>query len=1272
LYSVTEYGVKNGSFVKGNQSTYNYSVASGRTTVQTTELMDAEEGECTNNVIKTVYTFDDEGDIISEYVYSEDTGNTGVEGETSGIHPYAGEGGAGIVSNVDNLLMGHNFESLNNWHELPTNCGDLYISDYAYEPYTKFGKKVLRMQSYTANCTENGVYQATNMLPMGEYTFSVYLRVLSSFSGTATPGAYIRVTTTDGTVLAESEHICEADSEYVRLCAPFVLKSARSVHVQILMDGKGTVYADGAQLENNPYANAYNMLENGNFERDAGWSMSGASYTTGTRFNMSRSLMMTGSLTTSQFAFQHVTVRTNRSTRETFTLSGWAKGYGLPNHDREGVNTPTFRLRAVVNYSDRVAGESNSETFTADFSPCTEEWQFASVQFAKSKYRAIQNITVYCDYGYNTGTAYFDNIQLVRDSLETGLSEADFLAESTGGSTGDNDSVSDNNTAPSFEEVKDAFGNMLTETTFTEGEFGTVYRSFMFNEDPDGSGNPGNDLIRETDARGNETCYTVDEDTSRNEEVTDRCGNKTAYEYDDAGRTTMVTSKDASGTEIAHVSYAYDAFDNLTEIVRGDGMKYVLAYNAYHNLESIGVDGEEEKLVQYTYKTGNGRLKGITYANGDAMAVTYNSAGQMTAEKWFDKDENLTAHYKYVYDGQGNIVRSIDMTVRKEYTYSYEEGRLTRSTECDITVGENEIITGKTLVNTIFYVYDGEGTLIRKRMLPAEGTERVIYYETAEDNTVVKFSAGGKTITSHSKTDSFGRKVFDELQLGTGFVSRQFSYHAGDVTEEHKENAKLRSSPTTQLVSQIVLSDGRTISYEYDPEERITKVTDSIEGITEYTYDAMGQLLTETVNGEVVNEMVYDNYGNILQKNGIRYTYSEGWNDRLAYYDGEHITYDAQGNPLNYLGHTLTWEKGRQLKSFDGIAYTYNANGIRTSKTVDGIRHEYLLDGVTILRETWDDNILETLYDNEESVCGIVYNDVPYYFHKNLQGDIIAIADRNGKVVARYTYDAWGKCEISVKSTNAAIAEINPYRYRGYYFDTETGFYYLQSRYYDPEIGRFLNVDKPDAVTILYGIEFTNLVSYCINNPVSFCDYNGEYPALVGGGLQVSLSLSFGGISVGAGFELIYFWSNKFNTKKSSRFLLYFYVEPLNFSFTSLKNALNINTYFRKIKFNPKKLLSKPSFNAAISILTIWADHKKSFTYKDYEKRFDTWSCAKWGYKAFKSWSSLFTVYGAGKYWGISGGGVTRSVSEYWKVCDLGGAMKQLMNSIKKQAQANA
>jgi len=353
-----------------------------------------------------------------------------------------------------------------------------------------------------------------------------------------------------------------------------------------------------------------------------------------------------------------------------------------------------------------------------------------------------------------------------------------------------------------------------------------------------------------------------------------------------------------------------------------------------------------------------------------------------------------------------------------------------------------------------------------------------------------------RLVTAHSKTDSFGRKVFDEVQFATGCVSRHFSYHEGVATAKHYEHEKVKSAPTTQLVKQIVLSDGRTLSYEYDAEERITKVTDSVEGITEYTYDALGQLLTETVNGVVVNSMVYDNYGNILSKNGKQYCYDATWRDLLTCYDGQCITYDAQDNPTYYLGHTLTWEKGRQLKSFDGNTYTYNANGIRTSKTINGIKHTYTLDGTKILREEWMDECYTThsitpLYDNEDSVCGIIYNGVPHYFLKNLQGDIIAIVDKNSETVAKYSYDAWGVCTVTQDSVG--IATVNPFRYRSYYYDVEIGLYYLQSRYYDPRLGRFINGDDASYISVYASSLCNNLFAYCQNMCVVGKDSSGYF-----------------------------------------------------------------------------------------------------------------------------------------------------------------------------------
>lgn len=187
------------------------------------------------------------------------------------------------------------------------------------------------------------------------------------------------------------------------------------------------------------------------------------------------------------------------------------------------------------------------------------------------------------------------------------------------------------------------------------------------------------------------------------------------------------------------------------------------------------------------------------------------------------------------------------------------------------------------------------------------------------------------------------------------------------------------------------------------------------------------------------------------------------------------------------------------------ISYTYNANGIRTSKTIDGIRHDFVLDDSNILRETWGNNTLIPLYDNEDTVCGIIYNNEPFYFHKNLQGDIIAIVDKTANIIAKYTYDAWGK-NVEITDVNGVdlsddtsnIANINPYRYRGYYFDQEVGLYYLQSRYYNPVVGRFVNSDIFEMISlsvISRSIHDTNLFLYCSNAPINDKDVTGYMTA---------------------------------------------------------------------------------------------------------------------------------------------------------------------------------
>ena len=355
---------------------------------------------------------------------------------------------------------------------------------------------------------------------------------------------------------------------------------------------------------------------------------------------------------------------------------------------------------------------------------------------------------------------------------------------------------------------------------------------------------------------------------------------------------------------------------------------------------------------------------------------------------------------------------------------------------------------------------------------------------------------GNTSFTSHSATDDLGRKNFDEVQTGIGFITRQFTYHKGKFTDEHKNNEKLKSGPVTNLVKRIEMSDGRILSYEYDKEERIRKISesdksapDTVVSETVYTYDSLGQLIKETRDGVVINEMAYDKYGNIKTRNGIAYTYGNSiWKDQLTGYGDRTISYDAQGNPVNYFGHTLTWEKGRQLKKYDSNTYTYNANGIRTGKTVSGVKHSYRLEGTKILSEKWGNNTLTPLYDNKDEVCGIVFNGASYYFLKNLQGDVISILDSGRNRVAEYLYDAWGVCTVVNDETEEVIATVNPFRYRCYYYDSDTGMYYLQSRYYDPVIGRFINADDVSILGTSETVSGYNLFAYCENDSINKID----------------------------------------------------------------------------------------------------------------------------------------------------------------------------------------
>ena len=263
---------------------------------------------------------------------------------------------------------------------------------------------------------------------------------------------------------------------------------------------------------------------------------------------------------------------------------------------------------------------------------------------------------------------------------------------------------------------------------------------------------------------------------------------------------------------------------------------------------------------------------------------------------------------------------------------------------------------------------------------------------------------------------------------------------------------------------------------------------------------------------DIAYKYTYDNYGNILSKSTYKlntttlintdtYTYDNAnYKDQLTKFNNDTITYDGIGNPLKIGNTTYNWSNGRELQSISNtnlnVSYKYDRNGIRTKKILNNEEISYCLENSSIVIEKHKNYMLYFLRDDSNSLLGFTYQGNTYYYKKNAFDDIIGIYDSNYKEVCTYSYDAYGNI-LSIKystgkdiTDTSNVALINPFRYGSYYYDTETGLYYLNSRYYSPKMGRFINCDG------LIGSSKTvigyNLYTYCNNNFICYRDAFGS------------------------------------------------------------------------------------------------------------------------------------------------------------------------------------
>ena len=525
-------------------------------------------------------------------------------------------------------------------------------------------------------------------------------------------------------------------------------------------------------------------------------------------------------------------------------------------------------------------------------------------------------------------------------------------------------------------------------------------------------------------------------------------------------------------------------------------------YDTYNNLKAIKIGDVALATMIYDYK----HLNEITYANDYKLSYKYDTKDRITAASENNKDT-----YSIEYSDNAEDLITVSHSDGLTYTSKQVnkrgitgENAVRFSDEKDIlkVVGYAANRTGN--ITTVGYFIDDGETPFEKCVTTTDGNGCLIKTERSYHgaNNVYDYDdmyrLNSKTTTYNSANGAKNYKTtYSYNVLGAnceGSLITSEKHYNGSASEEY--------------------------GYEYYSNGNIKKILLDSKVRNEYFYDRYGRLIRED-NYELFRSyrFVYDNGGNITKKetyfitNGNvetspvvtdNYDYTTitsgcgqnaAWKDQLKRYNNRTITYDALGNPLNYLGKVMTW-CGRKATSIDGIALDYDYNDLRVKKGAK----TYYWNNKNLILETWvKDGTHHRIYYyyDESGVCGMNYNGSEYYFRKNIFGDIIAIYDNFGNLQCRYVYDAWGNHKVfnaygvEIGTDVINIGNINPIRYRGYYWDSEFNLYYLQSRYYDPALGRFISSDdvgylEPKSVVGL------NLYAYCGNNPIAYVDPEGK------------------------------------------------------------------------------------------------------------------------------------------------------------------------------------
>ena len=1029
-----------------------------------------------NNMGNTVSVQDDEGHAqYAEYAIN-DNGDSGKANQL--------RLSSKLQNTVANLLTDSSFESGTLWYPAGVYEIDNTISTaQAYQ-----GTKSLCIPSY------NNAISETVTIPAGQtYTFSAYVKTQGC-------GAYLSLGTASSTVLAENSDWTRLEVSYTN---PYHSDTYAVARVEAMPGDAGNVYVDCVQLEKAASASRYNLVQNGDFRTASFWSASSGRTTVqnaGAPQLSNDVYQMAGNPTQQNRVTQSIPVSGVQG--DNFVLTGWAKGDSAPlPKAKTGENQRRFALIGTFHYTDGTA----SQEFVASFNPDTnadQSWQYTAQVMVAEK--AYDSITVSVAYDYNVNTVYFDGIQLYKEQFGSSYtyddegnvtSVVDLQKQQTTYEYTDNDlTKAIMPDGATYTYTYDNYHNVLTATSTEDLAYAFTYDTYGNNltvSVSDGSNTIStsatytadrNRMATATNSLGKVTTYEYNPDTNMldwvqypedKENWDNGKDTRTYYTYDEMCRPERIYATTDTDLDMS-VDYTYTD-DYLTK-VETPTTAYDFTYGDFGLRTSVKIGSRTLAAYRYT-NDKNMYLAGLDYGNGDSVNYTYDEKGRLICQTYEDGDT-----VTYQYDNDGALASMTDSATGITTRYFYDFiGRAVKYTE-----------TGTDYFHSVEYTYDQKNNL-SSQIEVINGTTHTTSYEYDDDNRITSKTTDGITV----------EYTYDGLGSVTQQVTKNGDTTVKTETYTFNENSAQVATYRTQAGGYDV-----TYTYTYDDNGNILTVNDGTT-TTSYVYDSANQLIEAyDTDLEYAWFWTYDNAGNIQSAvlrdytqcivdavlSSHSYTYGDDeWGDLLTAFDGTSITYDGIGNPTSYRGYTLTWEHGRQLASMSQgnqtWEFTYDANGMRTGRKMEhgNQSYSYVYNGDQLVEMDANGIALKFTYDTDGTPLTLQAGDDLYYYVTNLQGDITGILDTNGNLVASYIYDAWGRI---LSMTGSGVVGYNPLTYRGYVYDFGTGLYYLQSRYYDPISGRFLNADA--FASTGQGLTGNNMFAYCGNNPVNNVDPTGE------------------------------------------------------------------------------------------------------------------------------------------------------------------------------------